>query len=842
MPFLRGKYTSYRAQSLKWMENFFEALDLNGDLVLSCSEFRHITTEMRRQGVAAPLDDEECEALMEYLDEDNSRSVDWEEFRMAFRLLDDDEALEELPPLARSAIRKLQFASLPNPEKYLTMFVGMPSVARLSILAHEVATQPEHSLEYLLCGDKDTTACDLLQSAEVHAVDKKMSSLRPRLGAPAQQSIVPQDWEMQFEVQIMRVTGVPAEAAYRSRDVIQRGVRFCLCRTENPPTATDAGEPPEFLGNVVKLQASLQPGKADTWLFSTAGDDSSMDPDDSCFVRCYSSDIDELFAGSAANSAPEPTAPGEPPRRVLSPMEQIHLFVELVTTVRVRKDSGATKSPSGAPSPRGRGAAASMRGGFSEKNREDRSFRRGGTGTSAASADEDSKRPETTDEDGSHLLMDHDGPDDLSSELVTVEVCSGWAMIPLAAATITSANSAAALAAAGVTISTAIHIHMPSALSSAAPHFFPKTLNVPMYGGSPFALMTIDANEVEASTNTAPASSVTAKLSRNAWKSLRKAVGMGVKSTMTVMLKRLPTRSHPAGATGNGKNEAPQLSSFTKLTEYLPRFIAVPMSGVPMMGIYRRLLLRATSLPFNAATAPDAAAPAAAGGGMMKMFGETLTLEQQAAQLFHDHADGENRRPNAALTMPHHATVGDPIFSSFPRIIADPAASKVMFYLWSREMPAAVKGATKKDCAMADALNVMSEELFRGIVLRVWYAFSSPSAQRCRLRPMETIEDIRERENYMRLVVGVVAATTPGIGTGADGSTNLNASSRGLGATGNFSQSRNLGSTTSSAVSAAGAAANAAGAGGQAVLLTDKDILHTPFHTKELMWNRAKYL
>ncbi len=43
------------------------------------------------------------------------------------------------------------------------MFVGMPSVARVSTLAYDVATNPQHALDYLLCGDKDTTTCELLK-------------------------------------------------------------------------------------------------------------------------------------------------------------------------------------------------------------------------------------------------------------------------------------------------------------------------------------------------------------------------------------------------------------------------------------------------------------------------------------------------------------------------------------------------------------------------------------------------------------------------------------------------------------------------------------------------------
>ena len=111
IPFLRSKYKSVRANSLLWMQKFFEDLDLNGDQVLSESEFHHIVTSLRRAGVATPLDEEEATALMEFLDADKSKSIDWYEFKMAYQLLNDPEAMDEMPPLARMAFRKVSIES-----------------------------------------------------------------------------------------------------------------------------------------------------------------------------------------------------------------------------------------------------------------------------------------------------------------------------------------------------------------------------------------------------------------------------------------------------------------------------------------------------------------------------------------------------------------------------------------------------------------------------------------------------------------------------------------------------------------------------------------------------------
>ena len=101
--------------------------------------------------------------------------------------------------------------------------------------------------------------CTIIQSADVTGGGIVASRVAVNTGTQVFVSNKP--WELQFEVQISRVTGVPAEMPHRSKDVMQRGVRFCLCRTETPPTADHAGDPPQFLGNVVKLEASIADGK-----------------------------------------------------------------------------------------------------------------------------------------------------------------------------------------------------------------------------------------------------------------------------------------------------------------------------------------------------------------------------------------------------------------------------------------------------------------------------------------------------------------------------------------------------------------------------------------------------
>ena len=82
----------------------------------------------------------------------------------------------------------------------------------------------------------------------------------------------------------------------------------------------------------------------------------------------------------------------------------------------------------------------------------------------------------------------------------------------------------------------------------------------------------------------------------------------------------------------------------------------------------------------------------------------------------------------------------------------------------------------------------------------------------------------------MRLVMGVVAATATANGNNLNNTANLN---------------NTLNKTNGKNMNLSGTGTGTGTGTGnlhQHELLSDKNILHTPFHTKELMWNRSKYL
>ena len=133
-----------------------------------------------------------------------------------------------VPQEIRNAYIKLQYGrGLPDPNKYLAMFVGLPSNYRKSILA-DVSKQEDHVLENVVCRNPLSKG----QQVAPEAV-------------------------LQFEIQINRISGVPTEANARKEDVLHRSVRFSLCKTNKPATPDQTGNPPEFLGDATLILALL---------------------------------------------------------------------------------------------------------------------------------------------------------------------------------------------------------------------------------------------------------------------------------------------------------------------------------------------------------------------------------------------------------------------------------------------------------------------------------------------------------------------------------------------------------------------------------------------------------
>ena len=419
VPYLRSGYQNIAHRSVSNLKRTFDKFNDSGDGLLKRNEFKHLM-----RVTSSDISPEELNAMMEYLDVDDDGSISFEEFVRAFEVIGNDDIMDRMPVALRAAMRKLQYSALPDPEKHLTMFIGLPFNYRLSVLSELETLSPRHSLDYLVC---NKTRMEKLERQH----------------------------EMQFEVQILRVSGIPSEDALRRDDVVGRGVKFCVVKTDKPPALGQPGNSPEFLSNVTKVNAQLHQYHADKWVLSESEDG---DPDKSCFVRCYNSDPYINYKdGKVTVSTSEST---------VSPVEQLHLFIELIVSFKVNKkhfkitDKGLKrkrkyeklKTPQEKDSSEVKVGAGphttnlekkkkhlststkALMSTFSLRNKESASENNQDK-NDATKKDEEENRKEASANAVEDSEVEADEADEEDSEQVdeVVDMCCGWAMIPIAA-------------------------------------------------------------------------------------------------------------------------------------------------------------------------------------------------------------------------------------------------------------------------------------------------------------------------------------------------------------------------------------------------------------------------
>lgn len=213
---------------------------------------------------------------------------------------------------------------------------------------------------------------------------------------------------------------------------------------------------------------------------------------------------------------------------------------------------------------------------------------------------------------------------------------------------------------------------------------------------------------------------------------------------------------------------------------------------------------------------------------------------------------------------------GDPLFSSFPRILNDPAASRVLLLLWRMEAPknisvilnappavlyastAAARGpgnavparppngteppvpvphiGTAFATPSRYTIPARTLEVFRSVVLRLWRAMASPDTRPPRVTTSEPVKSIYRRELKLRALLGIkktpsVLATTAHINALKENEKNNK-----------LQASQDLRASRGS---------NLGGVSATALAEQDMSVMHiasTPFNVRELLWGGETYL
>lgn len=282
---------------------------------------------------------------------------------------------------------------------------------------------------------------------------------------------------------------------------------------------------------------------------------------------------------------------------------------------------------------------------------------------------------------------------------------------------------------------------------------------------------------------------------------VKRVVGIKIQSKLELLIV-------PTVAPAVKKNQPPQISA----TAILPRDIILPTKTVDIITTYRQIIASETHQP---------------------------------------------PRQNRAVSLP----TGNAVFSSFPRMLNDPAAQRVLLLLWSiKSSSLKVKAAATMSAAIdSRSINPERLEVFNDVVLRVWHAMSCYNEKRSRLEFDESLDSIYARELHLRNLVGIYvkedgkrAATSqpgaPGTTATAGSTANANATGTGVGAgtgtgfvaTGNGgtynqnSSNANLMSTSNFGIKSLRGKQE----GGAGVKADDELPQHDfkPFNVKELLW------
>lgn len=517
-----------------------------------------------------------------------------------------------------------------------------------------------------------------------------------------------------------------------------------MCRCRRPPTEEQL-EPPEFLGNVYKVHATVEPTKLDIWEF---GNKDSTDADKRCFVKCsvekHQEEAPTRRRGDN-NAVTDLNATGEGGINVptSAPVEELYLFVELTSTIllRDRGDLGGgamdqeirnnlmRSSRDLTSRPQNLNASSTQdhrRKGSIDGSGDKRSTLKTTRGGSPRKREKASRSAfdieAATDEQAGKSEDESKGSDEKArnkavanaqllastmddaelDSLPTTEMCSGWAMIPL--------NSTL------------------GAMKGAS-----TKLKLKMSGGSPFTLMDIKKADIP---NRA-----------GLWAAIKRTVGIQIKSELEISITPVMGSKRPDAAVHD------------RLLQRLPPNIILPSNSTTAIGLCR-----------------------------------VIILDNQINQ-YQGHL--QNILPQSGGSL----LGGDAVLSSLPKLLSDPASCRVFYLLWSLEGPKDV-GIRAGEATQSKVENINSKSIavLRDIILRLWRACSSPDARPSRLDNEESVDSVYRRELLIRELVGIqkpISATL--VRSGLKPSESINGSITGstqrLGQSADLSKTATLGVT-----------------------------------------------
>lgn len=736
------------------------------------------------------------------------------------------------------------------------MFRGLPSTHRRSVLA-DIAMRAENRLEYVV-----SSHCDPIIGTHTHTQNVSIEQHRQQLlktsytnnpsniyaagvgnRANAESNRRCENkLTVEFELELIRAIGVPSEDPSREGGLVNCGVNMCLCKVPRgdidsnmvesnistiattsdlvnaSATATYNGlgasqqvgsnlcGAPEFIGNVTKMNATMNKSHSDCWEFSNNDNkglrgSGSHYGDSRCFIRCDCGDSvgDENCQFDTMQS---PNTDSE---------FDMYLFIELVATYRMPTHSqshsrsyahssnqynellstqNAVYRPHMSSSPISNLMQSSTLRPFNPltlsgtisnilnmTNKKMSILDKVKSSLSSMSprttqllshsipaaahtlymdtnTKESSVRVGNTMKNTQLIGDDTLSPKQLSSDVVDMYV--GWAMIPL---------------------SELVQHNYSNNMKKAS-----STMKVKLIGGTPFRKVGIDSRDI--------------KRRVGMYNTLRRLAGVG--KTSTELEIKIITQQASSSSTHNN-HTGPTINQATSLSAYLPPFIIIPRKAVVIIAIYRKLLM-------------------------------------DALRLVHD-------RPDRPLPQSRQARpVSDVVLSSFSLFLADLVAYRVLIDIGS-EYEGLMEWTNKSifQLTILDILQPSVMTAFQNLIMHMYRAYNCIGVQPSRSNlAVEPYDEMCSRERKLRQYFVSIISSSPSVSATTIVSTGHNSNSI------HQYKSRQYGSLSRSIIESVAVLGKVKSSLSQTAITSVvlaptvplQSIIHLPFNTKELQWNK----
>ncbi|OQR97568.1 hypothetical protein THRCLA_06908 [Thraustotheca clavata] len=285
---MSSKRVEFRAKTELELRAIFDQMDTDHNGMLDADEFHYALVKQ----LQIPLTKDEFYAVLDEADTSNDDQIDIDEFTQFMLLIADasrqDDTLENLSSIARSAIKKIARGAPLDPEAQLLSLLGVPTNFRPSITSAAVRLK-KHTMEYVLSFPPPDTVYNMAQQGNLAVPPTQTQQEK---WAQVENS---ESKQCQAIVSLKFAKGVPSPYDKRERDVVERKVRVCFFdMSDVSNTITAAGcrrSDGQIIGNIHEIPVACSKKEEDVWNFSKA----STNCDDYKFIMRTNMPMDDLF-------------------------------------------------------------------------------------------------------------------------------------------------------------------------------------------------------------------------------------------------------------------------------------------------------------------------------------------------------------------------------------------------------------------------------------------------------------------------------------------------------------------------------------------------------------------